>query len=160
MEKKFSSISEEVKALINEFMETVKGECERREIVFYVREHISNKEKLTDGIMAGGIKMMTASGELVVVNRARYRKGVKIDRLCLKERVITLFENFQRDLNKACTVNLLGASVEDMEFIKKVNEISNYIESATWKLEESKEEKSVPVKVVSGKPDKKTAAPV
>lgn len=32
MEKKFNSISEEVKTLINEFMETVNGECDRKDI--------------------------------------------------------------------------------------------------------------------------------
>lgn len=70
MEKKFNSISEEAKALINEFMATVTGEVERKEIIAYVKGHISDKEKASDGVLAGAVKMLTSSGELVVVNRA------------------------------------------------------------------------------------------
>ena len=92
MEKKFNSISEEVKTLINEFMETVNGECDRKDIVKYVKEHVQDISVVSDGIIAGSIKMLTASGALVVVSRARYKKGIKIDNLCLKEKVIALFE--------------------------------------------------------------------
>lgn len=157
MEKKFNSISEEAKALVNEFMGTVKGECDRKDIVKYVKEHISNKDTLSDGVMAGCIKMLTATGELVVVSRARYRKGVKIDNLCLKERVIALFEAFQRDLQKACTVNLLGVSNEDMEFIQKVSALSNQLECDIWKLEEVD---GVPEKEVQDKEGPKAAEAV
>lgn len=139
MEKKFNSISEEVKALVMEFMATVEGECERKEIVSYVKERIGNKETLTDGIMAGGIKMLTASGELVVVNRARYRKGVKMESLSIREKVLALFNGFQKDLNKAVTVNVFDLTDDDMAFCKKVNELSNEIESRLWKLEEGEE---------------------
>lgn len=140
MERKFNSISEEVKTLVNEFMATVKGECDRKDIVKYVKEHAQDKSVVSDGIIAGSIKMLTATGELVVVSRARYKKGIKVDNLCLKEKVIALFETFQRDLQKACTVNLLGVSNEDMEFIKKVSALSNQLECDIWKLEESEQE--------------------
>lgn len=136
MEKKFNSISEEVKTLVNEFMATVKGECDRKEMVKFVKEHVQDSSVLTDGVIAGSIKMLTATGALVVVSRGRYKKGIKIDNLCLKEKVIALFETFQRDLQKACTVNLLGVSNEDMEFIKKVSALSNQLECDIWKLEE------------------------
>lgn len=137
MEKKFNSISEEVKALVMDFMATVNGECDRKEIVSYVRENISNKDTLTDGIMAGGIKMLTASGELVVVNRARYKKGMKLESLSLRDRVLALFSGFQKDLNKAVTVNVFDLTDSDLAFCKKVNELSNEIESKLWELEEA-----------------------
>lgn len=141
MEKKFNSISEEGKALVMEFMATVKGDIERKEIVAYVKEHISNKETLTDGIMAGCIKMLTASGEIVVVNRARYKKGVKLESLSLREKVMALFNGFQKDLNKAVTVNVFELTEADLAFCKKVNELSNEIESKLWELEEVAEQK-------------------
>lgn len=157
MEKKFNSISEEVKALVNEFMATVTGECDRKAIVKYVREHVSEKDNLTDGVMAGSIKMLTASGELVVVSRGRYKRGARIENLCLKEKVIALFEAFQRDLQKVCTVNLLGVSNEDMEFIQKVSALSNQLECDIWKLEEVDE---VPEKEGQNKQEPGTADPL
>lgn len=156
MEKKFNSISEEVKTLVNEFMATVKGECDRKDIVKYVKEHVQDRSVVSDGIIAGSIKMLTATGELVVVSRARYKKGIKIDNLCLKEKVIALFETFQRDLQKACTVNLLGVSNEDMEFIRKVSALSNQLECDIWKLEEGDE---VPEKEGQVKEEPKAAEP-
>lgn len=152
MEKKFNSISEEVKTLINEFMETVNGECDRKDIVKYVKEHVQDISVVSDGIIAGSIKMLTASGALVVVSRARYKKGIKIDNLCLKEKVIALFEVFQKDLQKACTVNLLGVSNEDMEFIKKVSALSNQLECDIWKLEEGDESQAREDKQVKEEP--------
>lgn len=146
MEKKFNSISEEGKALVMEFMATVNGaECERKEIVAYVKNNISNKDTLSDGIMAGCIKMLTASGELVVVNRARYKKGVKLESLSLKDKVLTLFNGFQKDLNKALTVNVFDLTDADMALCRKINELSNEIESKLWELEET-EETQEPVK--------------
>ena len=137
MERKFNSMTEEVKVLMNEFMAGVSGECDRKEIVAYVKEQISDKEKLTDGIIAGALKILTATGEVVVVRRARYKRGVKLDSLCLRDKVIALFEGFQRDLQKTCTMNLLGVSNEDVEFIRKVSVLSDQLESDIWKLEES-----------------------
>lgn len=139
MERKFNSMSEEGKALVMEFMATVNGEVERKEIVAYVKEHISDKEKLSDGTMAGIVKSLTISGELVVVSRARYKQGVKLENLSVKEKVLTLFENFQRDLNKAATIRVIDLTKEDIDFCQRVSEISNYIESQLWKLEEGTE---------------------
>lgn len=133
MEKKFSSASEEVKALINEFMASVEGEVERKEIVAYVKSHIN---EVSDGVLAGAIKVLTASGELVVVNRAIYKKGTKLESLTLREKVLALFNGFQKDLNKAVTVNVFDLTDTDLNFCKKVNELSNEIESQLWKLEE------------------------
>lgn len=139
MEKKFNSISEEGKALVMEYMSTVEGEVERKDIIKYIQNNISNKETLTVGIEAGIIKMLTASQELVAVSRGRYRRGIKIESLSLKIRILNLFENFQKELDRACTVNLLKAADDDKEFIRKVGEISNQLEGAIWSLEEMEE---------------------
>ena len=157
MEKKFNSVSEEGKALVMEFMSTVTGEVERKEIVAYVKEHISNKETLTDGIMAGCIKMLTASGELVVVNRARYKKGIKLESLSLRDKVLALFNGFQKDLNKAVTVNVFDLTETDLAFCKKVNELSNEIESRLWELEETAE--AVELDKAKREPDKAEQEP-
>ena len=146
MEKKFNSISEEGKALVMEYMATVEGDIERKDIIKYIQNNISNKENLTLGIEAGIIKMLGASGELVAVSRGRYRRGIKLESLSLKAKVLNLFENFQKELDRACTVNLLKAADDDKEFIRKVGEISNQLEGAIWSLEEV-EETEVPGRV-------------
>lgn len=151
MEKKFNSISEEGKALVMEYMATVEGEVERKDIIKYIQNNISNKETLTVGIEAGIIKMLSASGEIVAVSRGKYRRGVKIEGLSLRVRVLNLFDNFQKELDRACTVNLLKAADDDKEFIRKVGEISNQLEGAIWALEEMEEEPEVPAKVEENK---------
>ena len=155
MERKFNSMSEEGKALVMEFMSTVNGEVERKEIVAYVKEHISDKEKLSDGTMAGIVKSLTISGELVVVSRARYKQGVKLENLSVKEKVLTLFENFRKDLNKAATVRVIDLTKEDIDFCQRVSEISNYIESQLWKLEEGTVEQETTKKVEPAKATEK-----
>ena len=143
---KYPSISAEVKNLILEVVADGQ-EHERREIVGYIREHIQDKESLTDGIVAGGFKMLTASGEIKVTARAVYQKGVRVENQPFRERVMAVFTRFQQDLNRACTVNLLYASKEDMEFICSITELSNLIEGEIWRIEEmyqdSKDDKPV-----------------
>lgn len=151
MEKKFNSLSEEGKALAMEFMATVDGTVERKDIIKYIQNNISDKESLTLGIEAGIIKMLGASGELVAVGRGVYRKGIKMESLSLKARVLNLFENFQKELDRACTVNLLKAADDDKEFIRKVGEISNMLEGAIWSLEEVEEVKETEAPVLEDK---------
>jgi len=71
--------------------------------------------------------------------------------------VLTLFENFQRDLNKAATVRVIDLTKEDIDFCQRVSEISNYIESQLWKLEEGTEvsEQETSKKVEPVKPTEK-----
>lgn len=144
MEKKFNSLSDEGKALVMEYMSTVEGTVERKDIIKYIQNNISDKANLTLGIEAGIIKMLSASGELVAVSRGVYRRGIKMESLSLRAKVMNLFENFQKELDRACTVNLLKAADDDKEFIRKVGEISNMLEGAIWSLEDV-EEKEVPV---------------
>lgn len=163
MEKTFSSMTEEVKALINNFMATIEsGECERKEIVAYIKENIIDKEKLSDGIIAGAIKIMVANNELVVIQRARYKKGVKAENQSMKEKVIALLEGFQKDLSKVTTVSLMEVSPNDIEFIKKINEISNQLECEIWKLDEVAEDKTEQATAEPEKENKKAnkATPV
>lgn len=150
MEKKFNSITDEGKALAMEFMSTV-DTAERKDIIKYIQNNISDKENLTLGIEAGIIKVLSGTGELVVVSRGVYRKGIKIESLSLKARVLNLFENFQKELDRACTVNLLKAADDDKEFIRKVGEISNMLEGAIWSLEEVEEVEETEAPVLEDK---------
>ena len=156
---RFNSITEEVKELIDRYMENGKT-YERKELVQFIRENIQNKETLTDGIIAGAIKIKGLDGSLVTVARGVYRKGIKLENLTMRERVMAILDDFQKDLNKACTANLLNVTDEEVGFIRKVNELSNEIESRIWKMEEStvqKAEEPVGPEKAEVKPGKATA---
>lgn len=136
MEKKFNSPTEEGKVLVREFMSTVEGSVERKEIINYIRGHITDKGTLTTGIEAGIIKIMSANGELVSTGHGLYKYSDKQETLSLQDRILKMFETFQADIDKACTVNLLKVSEEDRKFIEKIGEISNQLMESIWLLED------------------------
>ena len=72
----------------------------------------------------------------MVVARGRYRKGIAGREQNMQERVTLLFHRFKADLDKMCMVNALNLKEEDLEFIKKLNEISNNLEASIWELED------------------------
>ena len=129
------SLSEIAKEVIRGYMESGK-EYDRKELVAAIKEKAERKEEMTDGVIAGAIKMLTASNEIMVVARGKYKKGVVGKEQNMQERVTLLFHRFKADLDKMCMVNALNLKEEDLEFIKKLNEISNNLEASIWELED------------------------
>ena len=72
----FRSTTEEVKHLIMMFMGTEEKEVERRVLVKHIKENLKDNPSLTDGVIAGAIKILVNSGELIVVHRGCYKKGM------------------------------------------------------------------------------------
>lgn len=134
------SLSEIAKDVIRGYMKN-ENEYDRKELVAAIREKADRKEEMTDGVIAGAIKMLTASGELVVVARGRYQKGIAKDSQNMQEKVTALFHKFKSDLDKMCMVNALNLTENDFQFISKINEISNHLEASIRELEELGKEK-------------------
>ncbi len=95
------SLSEIAKEVIRGYMENG-NEYDRKELVAAIKEGAERKEEMTDGVIAGAIKMLTASGEIMVVARGRYKKGVAGKDQNMQERVTALFHRFKADLDKMC----------------------------------------------------------
>lgn len=129
------SLSEIAKDVIRSYMED-KNEYDRKELVAAIKERADRKEEMTDGVIAGAIKMLTASGEIVVVSRGRYKKGLAGKDQNIQERVMALFHRFKSDLDKMCMVNALNLKESDLQFIGKLNEITNNLEASIWELED------------------------
>ena len=72
------SLSEIAKDVIRGYMENG-NEYDRKELVAAIKERADRKEEMTDGVIAGAIKMLTASGEIVVVARGRDRKSTRLN---------------------------------------------------------------------------------
>ena len=136
------SLSEIAKDVIRGYMENG-SEYDRKDLVAAIRERADRKEEMTDGVIAGAIKMLTASGEIVVVARGRYKKGLAGKDQNMQERVTALFHKFKSDLDKMCMVNALNLKENDLQFISKLNEISNNLEASIWELEDFGKEKEV-----------------
>ena len=102
---RFSSKTAEVRAIITEFMAEREEPVERKEIIEYVVGHVT--EEVTDGVIAGAIKMMTASGELYPIQRGRYTRGTGKANATAFEKIYTICRRFDSDLEKGCTFNML-----------------------------------------------------
>ncbi len=139
---KYQSLSEEGKEIVRQFIEDGK-EYERKELVAVIKEQAERKEEMTTGIIAGVIKMLTASNEIMVVSRGRYRKGVPMNNQTIQDKVMVLFNKFKGDLDKMCMVNALNLKEEDIEFIRRLNEVCNNLEAFIWELEDISKETAV-----------------
>ena len=108
-EKMFTSKTAEVKSLIAAFMGQVQEEAERKDIVEYVQTHIENG--VTDGVIAGAIKMMTADGEIYPVRRGCYVKGVGKAKSTTFEKIYNVCRRFQLDLDPSRTSRRSGTVI-------------------------------------------------
>ena len=99
------------------------------------RNHIFEILQQTVKAMEAG-KMLTASNEIMVVARGKYRKGNPAGNQNMQEKVVAMFQKFKGDLDKICMVNALNLKEEDFRFISMLNEISNNLESSIWTLED------------------------
>ena len=136
-EKMFTSKTAEVKSLIAAFMEQVQEEAERKDIVEYVQTHIENG--VTDGVIAGAIKMMTADGEIYPVRRGCYVKGVGKAKSTTFEKIYNVCRRFQLDLDRACTFNMLELTDAEKSIYPQVQELSEQlrdeVRTSTYALE-------------------------
>lgn len=106
----FRSTTEEVKHLIMMFMGTEEKEVERRVLVKHIKENLKDNPSLTDGVIAGAIKVLVNSGELIVVHRGCYKKGMIKVPLSPLEQICQVCIRFNHSLEKACTINAMELS--------------------------------------------------
>lgn len=106
----FSSTTGAVKHLIMTFMGMEEKEVERRVLVKHIKENLKDNPSLTDGVIAGAIKILVNSGELIVVHRGCYKKGIVKASLSPLEQICQVCIRFKNSLEKACTVNAMELS--------------------------------------------------
>ena len=115
----FRSTTEEVKHLIMMFMGTEEKEVERRVLVKHIKENLKDNPSLTDGVIAGAIKVLVNSGELIVVHRGCYKKGMIKVPLSPLEQICQVCIRFNHSLEKACTVNAMELSDKEKLIYEK-----------------------------------------
>lgn len=152
------SASMEAKRLILESLED--GEVhERREIAAYLKKQDAGRGRLRPGVIAGGFKMLLASAEIQTEGRGMYRKGPGRDMASLRGRVRAAYERFQRELERACTGNILGTTEEDFRFIQSAKEVNALIDEKLWGVERKEPEaKATEGSGEAAKPKEKKAA--
>lgn len=144
-----NSKSAYVKAIILGYMQD-KERANRRDIVEVIKNSEMGKD-ISDGVIAGGFKMLTLSGDIVPVDRGVYVKGSSLDTSdgAVLARISRLCNKFYADLNKACTYNVLSLSSAEKEVygefndcvddlmacvkdrVSKLNELVSSVKSAT-----------------------------
>ena len=115
----FRSTTEEVKHLIMMFMGTEEKEVERRVLVKHIKENLKDNPSLTDGVIAGAIKILVNSGELIVVHRGCYKKGMIKVPLSPLEQICQVCIRFNNSLEKACTINAMELSDKEKLIYEK-----------------------------------------
>ena len=101
----YSSRTAEVKAIIASFMADKEEPVERKEIAEYVLDHVTTD--MTDGVIAGAIKIMASSGEIYPVSRGRYIRGTGKAKATAFEKIYNICKRFDCDLERGCTFNAL-----------------------------------------------------
>lgn len=133
----FTSKSAEVKSLVLQFMGENTEAVTRNDIVKYVQEHVS--AEVTDGVIAGAIKMLTSAGEIIPVQRGIYVKGSGKVKATSFEKIANLCKRFQLDLERACTLNILELTDHEKEvypdFIRNLSQLRNDVQLSTCCLE-------------------------
>ena len=126
----FTSKSAEVKHLVLEFMGASEQPVSRNDIVKYVQEHVCSE--VTDGVVAGAIKMLTCAGEIIPVQRGIYVKGTGKVKATSFEKIANLCKRFQLDLERACTLNILELTEHEKEvypdFIRSLTELKTHVQ--------------------------------
>lgn len=122
------SMTAQALKIIRAFMEDGE-EHQRKEVVREIREKISDKEELTDGVIAGAIKVMIERGEMECVEKGIYKFSLNGGKTELRQKGIRLLTKFQRDLSKLCMVNVLQLGEEDMEYIKGLQGLNESIKN-------------------------------
>lgn len=117
-----NSKSAYVKAIILGYMQD-KERASRRDIVEVIKKSEMGKD-ISDGVIAGGFKMLTLSGDIVPVDRGVYVKGSSLDTSdgAVLARISRLCNKFYADLNKACTYNVLSLSSAEKEVYGEFND--------------------------------------
>lgn len=117
-----NSKSAYVKAIILGYMQD-KERANRRDIVEVIKNSEMGKD-ISDGVIAGGFKMLTLSGDIVPVDRGVYVKGSSLDTSdgAVLARISRLCNKFYADLNKACTYNVLSLSMAEKEVYGEFND--------------------------------------
>lgn len=115
----FNSTTGAVKALVMEFVEASDKPVERKELVAYINEKMGYNDRLTDGVIAGAIKILINNGELVTVRRGCYEKGSGKTKSSAFEKIYGICERFSVDLDRACTVNIMDLTDKEREVYPK-----------------------------------------
>ena len=125
----YSSRTAEVKAIIASFMADKEEPVERREIAEYVLDHVTTD--VTDGVIAGAIKIMASSGEIYPVSRGRYIRGTGKAKATAFEKIYNICKRFDCDLERGCTFNALELTDAErsvyVEFCDCTLELRNYV---------------------------------
>lgn len=133
----FTSKSAEVKHLVLEFMSLSEQPVSRNDIVKYVEDNV--RCEVTDGVIAGAIKMLTCAGEIIPVQRGIYVKGTGKVKATSFEKITNLCKRFQLDLERACTVNILELTDHEKEvypdFIRNLCQLRSDVQLGTSCLE-------------------------
>ena len=130
----FNSKTAEVKYLILGYMSEQEHSVTRNSIVQYVQEHVSCE--VTDGVIAGAIKVLTSTGEIIPTERGIYIKGsgsrVKATSF---EKIYNLCKRFESDLVRACTLNILELTEQEKEvypdFLRNLTDLRTSVQLGT-----------------------------
>mgnify|MGYP006877571584 CR=1 FL=1 len=112
----FESRTGYVKNIILEFMEG-KGIVDRKDIVAAIKAD-SEADQISEGVIAGSFKILTAQGYIVPVSRGVYTLGTAQGKAGVFDKIYRMCNKFEQDLIRACSFNVLDMNDNEKEKYK------------------------------------------
>lgn len=135
----FSSNAEEVRYFAKKLLEDGQ-EHSVQEIKDFVTSHSEHSQDFTIGMYAGALRSLVqnSNGRYITVKRGKYQRAktetTKTDS-CLKQNVVNILEDFCKQLEDACTINILNIDKKDLKIAQKTGELINFLREAENELE-------------------------
>lgn len=124
----FRSNAEEIRFYAKELLQDGAMHT-REEIMQYVKDHSSNARNFTEGMYTGAIRdlIVNSNGDYINPIRGRYQRAPQSSRESagqkMKNDLINVLTEACEGMKRACTINIIGVSQEELSIAEKADEI-------------------------------------
>ncbi|MBE5040128.1 hypothetical protein [Ructibacterium gallinarum] len=130
----FSSNAEEIRHYIMEFLSNTNGSHSRTEIFNYVLK--TSGKNYTQGMLTGALKSLVDNNDKVVCKKRGWYEleSINMGDSQILPRILKILSQTKKELNEACTVNLLVSSPKDLEITDKISALITLIDEIILSL--------------------------
>lgn len=135
----FSSNAEELRYFAKQLLEDGK-EHSIQEIKEFVTCHSKHSQDFTTGMYSGALRSLVqnSNGKYITVKRGIYqlaKTGKERENSNLKEKIINILEDSCKQLEDACTINIMNVDKRDLKAAQKAAELIILLKKAETEFE-------------------------
>ncbi len=119
----FTSTTDEIKHLIIELLSSDGEEHTRCELLQYARDNALNPEEVSSNKFTGALRSAADAGMAKQVKRGLYIAGMGCtEKPRLEEQMNNIMQNCIERLKKACNINILGITEDEIRTAERVKQ--------------------------------------